>query len=323
MSITGSRPLKVGAILLALAIPAIVPTAAAERERGGRGAGAVVDFHGQPGSIAASGDRIADLRAVNVGNGLVRVARPVKGLVIEDVTVDGVYRVLENFDRDHTADMTGLRMERITATNVERGLARIGSNSSNGVIRDAQVTFRAQPALRPHLPVGIGFTDSAHDFLVERVIVRGARMEEIPGKYTNGDGFSTERGNSRIRFLSCEAWDNSDGGFDLKGAEGEIDRAVAGRNHRNFRFWSSIEAGEITSIDARNAHIFIDGRIPPTIWIRKLVVRSTTTAPIFRIERGTAAVVIDSHDIEVPPTTKLILGSGLSVDWGPQGPPKL
>src|SRR3546814_9737605 len=83
-----------------------------------------------------------------------------------------------------------------------------------------------------NLPVGIGFADTAHDFRVERCSMRGFRWDRGEGKYWNGDGFSTERGNARIMFRQCAAWDNSDGGFDLKSTESLLDDCISGRNAR-------------------------------------------------------------------------------------------
>src|SRR3546814_3867556 len=83
------------------------------------------------------------------------------------------------------------------------------------------------------LPVGIGFADTAHDFRVERCFMRHFQWKRRDNQYWNGDGFSTERGNARFQFRQCAAWDNSDGGFDLKSTETLLDDCTSGRNARN------------------------------------------------------------------------------------------
>src|SRR3546814_11498428 len=73
---------------------------------------------------------------------------------------------------------------------------------------------------------------TAHDFRVERCSMRGFQWKRKARQYWNGDGFSTERGNARMLVRQCAAWDNSDGGFDLKSTETVLDDCGSGRKDR-------------------------------------------------------------------------------------------
>lgn len=286
---------------------------------------ALIDLNGGTLPPAQNGDLYADFTAREFGTrrraGLIRILEPVRNLRVRDLVLQDGYRLLDVFTR--RAGLADATVERVRATGAIRGLARIRADSRNVVFRDIDVTFRSEPALPGELPVGIGIEDRAQDILVERAVVRGARMARIPERYTNGDGYSSERGNQRITFRRAEAYDNSDGGFDLKSTDTRLEDVIAGGNGRNYRFWRTGTATTVTSRDPRNAHIWLG---KGARWrIDRLVVRSGTTAPVIRISPG-AILEIGSHDVKVPAGTRLVVadnGKGGRVDWGPQGPPKV
>lgn len=60
-------------------------------------------------------------------------------------------------------------------------------------------------------------------------------------KYWNGDGFVAERNVSKITYRDCGAFDNTDGGWDLKAQNPTLVNCVTLRNKRNFRIWSSAQ----------------------------------------------------------------------------------
>ena len=272
---------------------------------------------------AVSGMKLSDLSARDIGNGLVRVAGPVTGLELRDIDVERVYRVLENTaagGEDGDASFTGLVMERVTARQVIRGLVRIRYDSHGGVIRDVSATGTV---MTDNLPCGIAFSDTAHDFTLERCIMRGFRMQLPPQRYWNGDGFSTEKGNYGFRFLRCEAYDNTDGGFDLKSTGTFLDGCIAGGNKRNYRFWSTADAHVLTSLTPVHhggigdcAHIHVEGSTGATLHIAHLIVRSDTPQTLVSVENGPARIIIDSHDIVSPRGTPLFRGpAGAQLIW--------
>ncbi|MCI4592657.1 hypothetical protein MOK15_21605 [Sphingobium sp. BYY-5] len=303
----------------------------------------LTQIQGDDGEIylARSGRRIAGINASHVGNGLLRVASPVDKLILEDARVNDVYRVIENkaAEKDGDASIHGLRVSRVLATGIRRSFARIGYDSRDGIIEDVLATGTTVTA--PHdLPVGIGFTGTAHDFRIERCIMRGFRWQRGEKKYWNGDGYSAERGNYRLLFRRCAAYDNSDGGFDLKSSTTVLDDCIAGGNARNYRLWTSMRATRLTSLEPVKAggigdtcHFSLMGEKsvsgktaePITIHIEHLEVRSSKGWPIFVVHDGPVRISIGTHDIQVPPQTPLVRLAGGAIPGGivwQSGPPR-
>lgn len=286
---------------------------------------AVIDLNGGTLTYARDGDTFANFTAREFGTarrfGLIKIVEPARGVRVRDVVAQDGYRFLDVFTRK--AGLHDALVERVRATGMIRGLARIRADSSHVTFRDIDVTFRSEPAQPGQLPVGIGIEDDAHDIVVERAVVRGARMVRIPDKYTNGDGYSTERRNYRITFRRAEAHDSSDGGFDLKSTDTRLEDVAASGNGRNYRFWGTGTASNVTSRDPRHAHIWLG---KGARWrIDRLIVRSSGRAPIIHIGPG-ASLEIGSHDIRVPPGTRLVVqesGGAGRVSWGRQGAPRL
>ncbi|WP_342657810.1 hypothetical protein NPJ82_14745 [Sphingomonas sp. NY01] len=288
-----------------------------------RSSGPRIMADGEPVYIVRSGQRFVGTHASDVGNGLFVFRDPVSNVRIEDIAVTGGYRVIENgaISRDARADCVGLHVRGARATGLTRSFARIRYNSHHGVFEDVQASgIRTTGA--HDLPVGIAFMGEAHDFRLERCTMRGFCWQRGEKRYWNGDGFSSERGNARLIFRKCAAWDNSDGGFDLKSTETLLDDCVSGRNARNYRLWSSIHATRLTSIEPRKTggigdtvHFMLmgaksPGAEPPVIRIDHLVVRSTTGYPVFDVHDGPVRLVIGTHDIQVPKGTPLVRRQG-------------
>lgn len=277
---------------------------------------------------ASSGRVIAGVRVTDVGNGLIRFADPATNVTLEDAVVERVYRVVEDTAsvKGGSAGIVGLSVRRVQATGVRRGFARIRYDSHDGVIAD--VTADGVMTEGPEdLPVGIAFDDVARNFTVERCRMQGFQWRRAPEQYWNGDGFSAERGNSGLLFRACEAWDNSDAGFDLKATGSLLDDCVAGRNARNYRLWSSIALTRVTSVDPNKIggigdtnHLSLlgpKGGEPNLVTIDHLVIRAGQAWPIFDVYDGPVRVVVGSHDIQAPPGTPLVrLRSGGSVPDG-------
>lgn len=277
---------------------------------------------------ATSGRLIAGVRASDVGNGFVRIADPVTNLTVEDIIVERVYRVIENTAaaKGASAGVVGLAVRRAQATGVRRGFARIRYDSHDGVISDVTADGIMTDAPED-LPVGIAFDDQARNFTIERCRMQGFQWRRAADQYWNGDGYSSERGNSGLLFRQCEAWNNSDAGFDLKSTNSLLDDCVAGRNARNYRLWSSIGLTRVTSIDPYKIggigdtnHLSLLGPKtgePNMVTIDHLVIRAGQAWPIFDVYDGPVRIVVGSHDIQAPAGTPLVRPrSGGSVPGG-------
>jgi len=281
-----------------------------------------INAGGEPVYFVESGAVYRGVRARDVGNGLFVIREPVRNVQIANIRVEGGYRVIENKAAPELAGAgsVGLRVREANATNLERSFARIRYDSHDGVIEDVSASGMLTTGATD-LPVGIAFDGTAHDFRVERCSMRGFQWQRKARQYWNGDGFSTERGNARMLFRQCAAWDNSDGGFDLKSTETLLDDCISGRNARNFRLWSSIRATRLTSLDpvkiggiGDTNHFTImaakGASEPVVIHIEHLTVKSDRGWPIFDVHHGPAKIIIGSHDIQVPPGTPLVRSRG-------------
>lgn len=277
---------------------------------------------GEPVYFVRSGAVYRGVRARDVGNGLFVIREAVHDVQISNIRVEGGYRVIENTAAPElvSAGCAGLRVRGARASNLERSFARIRYDSHDGVIEDVSASGMLTTGATD-LPVGIAFDGTAHDFRIERCFMRGFQWQREAKQYWNGDGFSTERGNARMLFRQCAAWDNSDGGFDLKSTETTLDDCTSGRNARNFRLWTSMRATRLISLDpikiggiGDTNHFTImaakGASEPLVITIDHLVVKSDRGWPIFDVHNGPAKIIIGTHDIQVPPGTPLVRPRG-------------
>lgn len=194
---------------------------------------------GGEGLRARSGLTIRNSHFVNLGNGAVRVNVPTDRLVIEDCDGQNLYRFLEDTSSTSTnpAVLSNFALRRIVARDLDHGFSRIRYASANGVIEDVTAYGGDQG---DDYCVGFQLDDTAQNITYQRVAAHGFRETGRPAaNYWNGDGFSDERGNRAIRYLSCTATDSTDGGFDLKSADVLLEGCVARGNKRNYRLWSS------------------------------------------------------------------------------------
>ena len=216
---------------------------------------------------------------------------------IADRKFEGTYRLFD----DKQGLASGSTFERIRAV-VDRGGFRIRGDAHDVVLRDITLELR-EPTNAPELPAGIEIQGTAHDILIDRVVARNFKMVPRPKKYTNGDGFSSERQATRITFRKSKAFDNSDGGFDLKSTETRLEDTEATRNGINYRLWGQGEATTIKSESPRTAHLQVK---PTTDWhIGTLIAKSDGTAPLIQVQ-GSGRLKIDRCVLDVPPGTKIL-----------------
>jgi len=206
--------------------------------RGDRGNG--IGGAGGEGLRAASGMRVQNCRFFDLGNGAIRIADPVRGLIVEGCEASNMYRFLEDATEEGQAEasLRDFVIRRINATRLERGFLHLRYQSSRGLIED--VTALCKDSGGARYCVGFALDDTAHDITYRRCVAQGFReVTREASSYWNGDGFSDERGNSQIRYVDCRASDCTDGGFDLKSTDVVMINCIARGNKRNFRLWSS------------------------------------------------------------------------------------
>ena len=229
----------------------------------------------------------------------VKLSGTVESATIGPVTISGAkHAVYTTSDNDTLRNIT---IQGLTVSEAQREGIRIRGDADGVLIRDFDIKMRAQPQVPPDLPTGIAFY-SGRNLRVENGHLSGFRMVDEPGKYPNGDGLSSERPVDGLTISNVTSDDNSDGGFDLKGSNIMLTDLSAARNFRSYRFWGSVHAGTLTSIDPRNAHVWAG--TGANVVIDKLIARSSTKAVILYVD-GAQSVTIGSCELSVPPGTKL------------------
>ena len=87
-------------------------------------------------------------------------------------------------------------------------------------------------------PDGTTLSNNDHDISFEDCTARNSYWN-TGTKYWQGDGFVGERDSYNIHFLRCRAFDNTDGGWDIKSDNITLTDCVALRNKRNYRIWGT------------------------------------------------------------------------------------
>ena len=193
----------------------------------------------------ADGLTFAQLRFANVGNGCFDLRGAVNHLTVSDVRATNVRRFIENEDNDD-ASVAGLVIRRTTVQGFSKDAVRLRNDTHDVLIEDVLVDSRRHDGDR--FAMGFHLTDTVHNVVFRRVVAMNAR--DTISHYRNGDGFVAERGTYALTFEDTEAIDNMDAGYDIKGSDVTLLRALASGNKRNFRFWGSkITMSSSTGVD--------------------------------------------------------------------------
>jgi hypothetical protein len=309
-----------------LVVPGVLAQGGGHRQirgqtfRGDRGNG--IGGAGGEGLRAQGGMRIQNCRFFDLGNGAIRIADPVTGLIVEGCQASNMYRFLEDAAEAGQADasLRDFVIRRVNASRLERGFSHLRYQSSRGLIED--VTALCKDTGGARYCVGFQLDDSASDITYRRCVAQDFReVTREASSYWNGDGFSDERGNRQIRYLDCRATGCTDGGFDLKSTDVVLINCVARGNKRNFRLWSS---GLLQGCESHEpiwrggsggkAHFSFHGDVG-TYMLRqpKVTAPPGNTAPVlYFATNAPARVVIVDADIDAP-SAPLI-----QVEGGPQ-----
>jgi hypothetical protein len=77
-----------------------------------------------------------------------------------------------------------------------------------------------------------------HDIEMYDCVALNAYHEKGTKGYWNGDGFCSERGARKLKFVRCVSMHHTDGGWDCKSDEMEFIDCIAIDNKENWRLWS-------------------------------------------------------------------------------------
>src|SRR3546814_4120565 len=150
-----------------------------------------------------------------------------------DVCSSDLYRFLEDTSSSNAnpAVLSNFALRRTTAREVDHGMTRIRYGSHDGTIEDVKAYGSTQCDA---YCVGYQLDNEAHNITYNRVEAHHFQESgTAASKYWNGDGFSDDRGNHGIRYLTCPATECTDGGFDLKSTDVYMATCVSLATTRN------------------------------------------------------------------------------------------
>lgn len=221
--------------------------------------------------------------------------------VVGPLAVSGSYRVVES---SKNLRMRNLRIQGLVGTDLQRDGVRLRGDIDGATIQNFRLAMRRQPQTEPNLPIGIA-VQGGRGITISDGEVSGFQMVRVPGKYTNGDGIAAERKVQDLTIVRVVSKNNSDGGFDLKSGNTKLDQLRSENNYRNYRFWGTIDAGTLTSINPAGAHIWAGNRA--VVHVKRLIASSSDRAPLIQVD-GAGEIVIDSCDLHLPSGTPLVKG---------------
>ncbi|RJF93260.1 hypothetical protein [Sphingomonas cavernae] len=284
--------------------------------------------------VAKTNMTVRNCQFHNWGNGAIRAWHSTtEHFVIEDCSGSNVYRFLENWSWNHRggtpAPLSDFTLRRISIVDAERGLMRLRYASQRGLIEDAVAFGSADCA---NYCTGFALLDQVSDITYRRCEAhRFIESRRPQDRYWNGDGFSDERGNARIRYEGCVATDSSDGGFDTKSDQVYLVDCRARGNKRNYRMWNTGMLQRCRSEEpvrrggtGRAAHFSFHGGSGARYVIDRPFVRATAgnAAPVFLFENDAPAVIdIFNADIHAPAAPLIVVtGAEPVINWYPARP---
>lgn len=266
----------------------------------------------------------------NYGNGAIRAAQGgVDGLVIEDCSGSNFYRFFENstFESGTPTPLTNFVFRRNIAQKLDRGMFQLKYTSNKGLIEDCIAYASENDGWR--YCAGFVAVDEVTDITYRRCeAYRFAEATRYPSEYWNGDGFSDERGNARMRYHSCIATGCADGGFDTKSADVYLAECKARGNKRNYRLWNT---GHLEHCQSESpvshggagspAHFSFHGGTGSRYVIRRPYVRAAAgnTAPVFLFDT-TETVTVDIYDADIKAYSApliMVRGAEPVINWYP------
>ncbi|KQM50356.1 hypothetical protein ASE69_20810 [Sphingomonas sp. Leaf208] len=241
--------------------------------------------------------------------------RPQAGKVYENIVSNGSYKFLESKKGD---------ANRVTVRNAKLTVSRIGFQINTlvkGFVLDRVTVAATKVNKGGDFPAGlvVGAGSGPSEVTVSDAEFSGFTMDQVPDKYTNGDGVDCSTRTASLRISRTYLHDNSDGGLDTKCIT-VADDLTAARNYRNFRIWGQFTGTKLTSVDPRNAHVWISGGAAQVVTIDRLVVKNTvnTASVLFIASELPVTVLVKACEVAVLPGTLLQSGGkNARVTWGP------
>lgn len=189
-----------------------------------------------------------DISVQNTGTAF-RVGGNVSNLSVSNVDANNVARFFENYvsGSSTSATISGLQINNVKVVGFSKGVVRLQYNTNNVQITNVFGDSNRQDG--DNFAIGIHLDGTVHDVLVADCFMQN--IADSTNSYWNGDGYATERGVYRVQFKDSAAYNNTDGGFDLKSTETELIGTTASGNARNYRLWGQISLKDAIAADPR------------------------------------------------------------------------
>ncbi len=192
-----------------------------------------------------------DIEFQNFGNGIFRIANPIKNLVLSKIRAKNFTRLIENYKSGSGshASVENLNIENIEALGYTRGVMRLKYSSKNITID--KVLGDSQKQLdKDDFPMGVAIDNNVHKVVISKSLFKNHRQKKSSNSsYFNGDGVATESNVDDVTIEDTISSLNSDGGFDLKSTNTRIIRSLASENKRNYRFWNPAILSNVRSVN--------------------------------------------------------------------------
>jgi serralysin len=217
-----------------------------------------------------------------------------------------------------TADVTGLTVRDVDVNGFSKSVVILKGNYSNVLIDDVHGDSQYQDG--DNFAMGVSLQGTGHNIIIKNSSMDNAIAVGATGDYTNGDGFTSERGVYNVQFINCSASGNGDGGFDLKSSHTTLTNCYAEDNKRNYRIWGTdVTIKDSVGVDPHK-HVANASGTQANIWVDSGA-HNVQVIGGYYVDSGSATDVVhsDGGDIHFSGTTiwhastgDVATGSGIS-----------
>src|SRR4051812_15756356 len=165
--------------------------------------------------------------AINMGGNL-------KNVTMGNMVADNVQYFTGNYPGGGAtrADVTGVTMHDISVNGFSKSVLILKGNASG--IRLNNVHGDGQYQDGDSFEMGVSLQGKVHDVIIANSSMKNCIGVRATGDYTNGDGFTSERGTYDIHLTNCKSTGNGDAGFDFKSSNTTLTGCYAEDNKRNY-----------------------------------------------------------------------------------------
>ena len=274
--------------------------------------------------LKAGADHLAlqDLHFADVGIA-VRVTADIRGLNISHVTASNVRRFLHTqvSGGETTASLIDSTVTDVVVDGFSKSVIRLQYDSHDILIERVEADSQRQDG--DNFAMGVHISGTSHDITLRHVGMHNSH--DTANAYYNGDGFAAERGTYDLTFEWTSATGSSDAGYDLKSTGTVLIGATAAGNKRNFRLWAEatvIGCSSGTPVfpggTGSTAHIWVDDEASVSIHGCRFTGDLDTTV----LDAPETATVVLTEDVPAEYRDRVTAG-GQTDDGASASPPGL